>query len=162
MTWEEDFFYDILNDELFEIGIDIVWLLRSRQVDLAGLFNLKPLPSSTFSSNGEAVMALGSSPSTSSKVISCNVCGKDIAGSRYAPHLERCLQGGKRAVRRPSDLFPEEQRKIKKEVVDPFPNSPVVRIKLRAGVPMGNKVRLGASLEEFYASKTKEEVKPPS
>lgn len=23
MTWEEDFFYDILNDELFEIGIDV-------------------------------------------------------------------------------------------------------------------------------------------
>lgn len=111
-----------------------------KQVSLHVCHNLPPsrcvtisLPLLSYMGMCGAAMALASSPTTSSKVISCNVCGKDIAGSRYAPHLERCLQGGKRAVRRPSDLFPEEQRKIKKEVVDPFPNSPVVRIKLRAG-----------------------------
>lgn len=89
------------------------------------------------------------------KTVTCQLCKEQVAGARYAPHLERCMNGGKRGTRKHYDALPNmlqyysSKPKIKKEFVDPFPDSLVVRIKLRNGVPVGNSHRQGASLDEF-------------
>lgn len=72
------------------------------------------------------------------KPISCNICGEQVAGSRYAPHLERCMNGGKRGSRRYFDSLQDTKSlkvsmsKVKKEA-DPYPESTIVRIKLKDG-----------------------------
>lgn len=72
------------------------------------------------------------------KPISCNICGEQVAGSRYAPHLERCMNGGKRGSRRYFDSLQDSKpssklSKTKKDSGDPFPESFVVSIKLKDG-----------------------------
>lgn len=75
-----------------------------------------------------------SSSGTNSRFVSCNVCGKDIAGGRFAPHLERCMNGGSRTTTGGFDLLPDTVReKPKKEHIDPHPTSMVIRIKMRNG-----------------------------
>lgn len=73
-------------------------------------------------------------PISSIRPVVCNICGKDVAGSRFAVHLERCMNGGKRSNRRHYEVLGgDDLRKAKKEIVDPFPQSMVVRVKVRAG-----------------------------
>lgn len=115
-----------------------------------------------------------------SKFVTCNVCGELVIGKRFAPHLERCMTGGKRGQRRHYDALSytsTTRTKPKKEQIDPFPNSPIIRIKLRNGgniqlrfqfrinklnlihdsVPYGNTFRTGVSLEEFEKAKEEEQ-----
>ncbi len=70
------------------------------------------------------------------KPITCNICGEQVAGSRYAPHLERCMNGGKRGGRRYFDSLQDVRTvkvpKLKKDV-DPYPESLIVRIKFKDG-----------------------------
>jgi hypothetical protein len=71
------------------------------------------------------------------KIITCNLCGEMVAGSRYAPHLERCMNGGKRGSRKHFDALQDISKSIKSSKSmkrsDPYPQSMVVRIKLRHG-----------------------------
>jgi hypothetical protein len=71
--------------------------------------------------------------SSAVKPVACNICGKEIAGSRYAPHLERCMNGGKRGAKRYDFLTDDLRAKTKKDFVDPCPQSMVVKIKFRQG-----------------------------
>ncbi|RYH29040.1 hypothetical protein EON65_09885 [archaeon] len=84
-------------------------------------------------SSSDGIHAITSS-GAASRFVSCNVCGKDIVGSRFAPHLERCMNGGSRTTTGGFDLLPDTvKEKVKKEPVDPHPTSMVIRIKMRNG-----------------------------
>ena len=70
----------------------------------------------------------------SNKSVTCNICSESVAGTRFAQHLERCMNGGKRGVRKNFDFLRDKVKvRVKKEVVDPDPRSPIVRIKLKNG-----------------------------
>ena len=72
----------------------------------------------------------------------CPICRESVGASRFAPHLEKCMRGGKRSAKvatttEVSTLFsdglllPVEKPNIQLE--DPYPNSLVVRIRVRNG-----------------------------
>lgn len=68
--------------------------------------------------------------------VPCNVCGEEVSGLRFASHLERCINGGKRGGRKFYESLKdpvEPKPKIRKETVDPHPTSLIVRVKLRNG-----------------------------
>ena len=122
-------------------------------------------------------IAESSKPTSSSAhlmLVNCPVCEESVSGHRFAPHLEKCLRGGKRGSKRAS--FAElmlpytSSTKIKTITVDPYPNSRIVRIKMRNGgesytalstlpdfeltrhvcsVPKVNQIREGVSEKEF-------------
>lgn len=124
----------------------------------------------------------------SQRAVVCSLCGEAVAGSRYAPHLEKCMNGGKRGSKKHYDSLqdPVYKSKYKKEFVDPYPNSLVVRIRYKNGgksprlllmttflilvcmclfvminiVLYGNTRRIGVSEEEFKAAQ--EEAANPS
>jgi hypothetical protein len=73
--------------------------------------------------------------------VNCPICSELVAGRRFAPHLERCMNGGKRGVKRHYDYLHDEGTakppKAKSgdalELLDPLPTSLIVRIKLKNG-----------------------------
>jgi hypothetical protein len=97
------------------------------------------------------------------RTVVCPLCKESVAGVRYAPHLERCMNGGKRGVRRHYDFLHDNavslpyyssKPKQKKEFVDPYPDSLVIRVRVKNGGPVGPPLRHGATLEEFEATRT--------
>jgi hypothetical protein len=88
-------------------------------------------------------------------VVQCPLCLESVAGTRFAPHLEKCMNGGKRTsltTRKYDGLYGDDWHtgsKAKAVFCDPFPNSAIVRVKLKQGVPRPNQQREGVSLEEF-------------
>lgn len=89
-----------------------------------------------------------------SMTVQCPLCLASISGSRFAPHLEKCMNGGKRGSlsnRKHDSLDVVHVKKDKVVFTDPFPESTVIRIKMRNGLPRVTAVREGASLEEFLA-----------
>jgi hypothetical protein len=55
-----------------------------------------------------------------------------VSGNRFAPHLEKCLNGGKRAAKTTTSFTaPPPEKKVKMPPVDPHPQSLVIRIKLK-------------------------------
>lgn len=90
--------------------------------------------------------------------VPCVICKESVSGSRFAVHLEKCMNGGKRGSRRfyesldyhtTSYKAPKAPKQSDKDLPDPYPDSLVVRIKLKNGMPRGNTKRIGASIEEF-------------
>lgn len=76
------------------------------------------------------------------KTVICQLCKESVAGVRYAPHLERCMNGGKRGARRHYDYLHDtsaglpyynSKPKVKKEFVDPHPESLVLRFRVKNG-----------------------------
>jgi len=72
-------------------------------------------------------------------VVSCPVCKEAVAGQRFAPHLEKCLNGGKRGGlgNKKSSSFSAlgiglPYYNVTKKV-DHYPQSLVVRVKLKDG-----------------------------
>lgn len=73
--------------------------------------------------------------------MNCPICNELVAGRRFAPHLERCMHGGKRGTKRHYDYLHDELGKslVKAkssdviEPQDPHPKSLVIRIKLKQG-----------------------------
>ena len=83
--------------------------------------------------------------SSQPNIVSCPVCYETVAGQRFAPHLEKCLNGGKRGGL-PSKKSSTGTNcnssnnmgiglpyysQVKK--IDPYPNSLIVRVKLKDG-----------------------------
>ena len=82
--------------------------------------------------------------SSQPKIVACPICGETVAGQRFAPHLEKCINGGKRGGGLPKkSSLPSKcssqtagfhlpyytaPRKI-----DPHPSSLVIRIRLKDG-----------------------------
>ena len=81
--------------------------------------------------------------SSQSNIVTCPVCYETVAGQRFAPHLEKCLNGGKRGglpSKKASGAGCSTNNmgiglpyysQIKK--VDPYPLSLIVRIRLKDG-----------------------------
>ncbi len=112
--------------------------------------------------------------SSYSTTIFCPMCNEQVAGTRFAPHLEKCMNGGKRGSRKYNDaLFDDSMYRLPTkprvaEIPDPYPSSLIVKVRLKQGgenntpasicplsyilnlvVPYGNTRRIGASLEDF-------------
>jgi len=102
------------------------------------------------------------------QVARCPICDQPVAGGRFAPHLERCLSGGKRAgidlaslaehaggtSKVPSSIGTLSSAKYVKYLHDPHPHSPIVRIRINVtgaaqGQPKVYQDREGVSLEEW-------------
>jgi hypothetical protein len=91
--------------------------------------------------------------------VCCAICKESVSGSRFAVHLEKCMNGGKRGSRRFYESLDYHTTSYKapkatnpppnKNLPDPYPDSLIVRIKLKNGVPRGNSKRIGATIEEF-------------
>ncbi len=78
------------------------------------------------------------SSSSSSRNVTCPICNELVAGTRFAPHLEKCMNGGKRGSRKFNDaLFEDSSGRAPKAAkvveVDPYPTSLIVRIRLKNG-----------------------------
>jgi hypothetical protein len=96
------------------------------------------------------------------QVAKCPVCKEPVAGVRFAPHLERCLSGGKRAgldALLSGDILSQSARGAAGDnrstrAQDPYPRSAIVRVRLNAsgmaqGLPKANQDREGVSIEEW-------------
>jgi len=90
--------------------------------------------------------------------VKCPMCYETIGGQRFAPHLEKCMKGGKRGGRKdkyysslslPYYNINAAKPKPPMTLVDPHPQSLVVRIRLKNGQPKYNNMRCGATIEEF-------------
>ncbi len=77
-----------------------------------------------------------------SKTVICQICKENVAGVRYAPHLERCMNGGKRGIRRHYEYLHDtslslpyysSKPKAKKEFIDPHPTSLILKFKVKNG-----------------------------
>ena len=98
--------------------------------------------------------------------VTCPVCKENVAGQRFAPHLEKCLNGGKRGGlvgnKKSSSSFGglgiglPYYNVVKK--VDHYPQSLVVRVRLKDGIPKRNAIREGAPLSEFISWKEIEQA----
>ena len=90
-------------------------------------------------------------------VVQCPICLESVAGTRFAPHLEKCMNGGKRqslATRKYDGLYGDDwhtSKATKPVFTDPYPNSAIVRVKLKSGLPRPNQLREGVSVEEFVS-----------
>lgn len=65
----------------------------------------------------------------------CPQCSQVVGGNRFAMHLEKCMNGGSRSTKKHYDalddgFFLQGRSNFK---TDPFPDSLIVRIKLRNG-----------------------------
>lgn len=87
-------------------------------------------------------IGMQASSGASNGTVNCPICNELVSGKRFAPHLEKCMNGGKRGSKRHYDYLHEEtgsktQLKPKSteivEQLDPYPRSLVVRLKLRNG-----------------------------
>ena len=90
-------------------------------------------------------------------VAQCPLCLEQVSGTRFAPHLEKCMNGGKRTslgIRKYDGLYGDDwhTRREKMVFTDPYPNSAIVRVKLKNGMPRPNQVREGVSIEEWNTS----------
>lgn len=93
--------------------------------------------------------------------VTCPVCKENVVGQRFAPHLEKCLNGGKRGGlvgnKKSASSYGSlgiglpYYNVVKK--VDQYPQSLVVRIRLKDGLPKRNAIREGAPLSEFISTK---------
>ena len=93
-----------------------------------------------FHNIGNIVVKQPQEPAPTTKLhtitVVCPICSESVGGSRFAPHLEKCMNGGKRGSRKYSDnMFDDDISKITKpkqpENPDRYPTSLVVRIKLK-------------------------------
>lgn len=75
--------------------------------------------------------------SRNGQTVFCPVCGSEVSGKRFAPHLEKCFRGMKRGSKSSASFaansLPYDNIKPKKPFIDPFPDSLVVKIKLKNG-----------------------------
>jgi len=95
------------------------------------------------------------------QVARCPVCDQPVAGGRFAPHLERCLSGGKRSGLDMSSLGGGSSKPSTVGIVsgikqqrDPYPQSAIVRIRINVsgatqGLPKVYQDREGVSAEEW-------------
>ena len=166
----------IILEDCFEMH----WLVKSGQIDTNEILGIEPIPKDgwkdlgnasaqgpkkgngvgiggqTSKNGGTAKIKPGyslASTGLGSQIAQCPICTQLVAGSRFAPHLERCLGGGKRAGRAHfSSLEEIILKKAKPQpFVDPYPNSVIIRVKLRAadGIPHVKQQREGVSKEEW-------------
>ena len=81
--------------------------------------------------------------SLSSTVVGCPLCKEVVSGHRFAPHLEKCMNGGKRGglvpVKKTSTAYSNSNigiglpyQNISKKI-DNYPQSLVVRVRLKDG-----------------------------
>ena len=67
------------------------------------------------------------------------MCHELVAGTRFAVHLEKCMNGGKRGSRRFYESLIDDgykgvvKPKIINGFIDPYPKSLIIKIKLRNG-----------------------------
>ena len=142
-----------------EDAMEMHWLVKSGQMSKDELFGIEP---SLDELSGEGVgrktggvvgglngkvglggkksQGGGSSSLHGAQAAQCPVCRQFVSGSRFAPHLERCIMGKKRVERSHysslDDGIHSKSRKV--PFVDPHPDSAIVRIKVRRdnGAPL--------------------------
>ena len=82
--------------------------------------------------------------SSQPKIVACPICGETVAGQRFAPHLEKCINGGKRGGGLPKKSFLPTKGSSQSagfhlpyytapRKIDPHPSSLVIRIRLKDG-----------------------------
>ena len=90
----------------------------------------------------------------------CPSCKQLTGAAKFALHLEKCLKGG---IRNNKRIFGETEQNSKRfdfpdvlpprasrlPPIDPYPESLVIKIKLKDGKPYRNLFRLGVSMEDF-------------
>jgi Sgf11 (transcriptional regulation protein) len=92
--------------------------------------------------------------------VTCPVCYETVAGQRFAPHLEKCLNGGKRGggPSKKSSLSSSCSTNnlgiglpyyTAPKKIDPFPLSLVIRIRLKDG---GKAFSCSISMDVIIAS----------
>lgn len=119
MSSVEDCILNLLVDSIVRKEcFDVHFLLKSNQMTLEEVYNVRELPKSSsgsglwivdckwidnrpiciltdkskLSSSGSGSLQTHLAPMT----VICPVCSTQVGGQRFAPHLERCMNGGKR------------------------------------------------------------------
>jgi hypothetical protein len=168
-----NYLHSIIEEILFDEAIEFMWLIRSGQLSLEDLYNVQsfaePSPPQTKIESilkktqitGSAGGISSSSSNWMNRTVVCPLCKESVAGVRYAPHLERCMNGGKRGVRRHYDFLHDNavslpyyssKPKQKKEFVDPYPDSLVIRVRVKNGgnCSMLSKLHIVVFTKPFY------------
>jgi hypothetical protein len=91
----------------------------------------------------------------SSGIVSCPVCRENVSGQRFALHLEKCLNGGKRAAarRKPGNgqvADPTASSSISTRRLNTY-GSLIVRIKLNNGGKAPKFKHVNALIGKYYA-----------
>jgi len=111
-------------------------------------FATKPTGKATNAGNGSGKSGKNNFP----MIAQCPVCLEQVSGTRFAPHLEKCINGGKRVSVSRTSYYDDAGWMQTKKVpfTDPYPSSHIIRIKtMRNGLPRANLVREGVSSEEW-------------
>jgi hypothetical protein len=144
----------IIDELIFEEGINYLFLYRSGQLKLdketklvQSINSIETIKSNVLNLIIKYIINFKScfisdfnnyfrDRTRKSQVVVCPVCLQEVAGQRFAPHLEKCLRGGQRGSKRTESkeiIIESSSIKRKRIHVDPYPNSLIVRIKLRNG-----------------------------
>jgi hypothetical protein len=67
------------------------------------------------------------------KLVICPICFEQVSGTRFAPHLDKCMRGGKRGIKNIQYIGLPEEKKSKKVFIDPYPDSLIIRLKCKDG-----------------------------
>jgi len=171
---EEDIINTLIDDLSLELCFEMHYAVKTGDMTLDELYGIQPLESNAIATTevvkgGIQAKKNGStSSSNSAGIVSCPVCYEIVAGLRFAPHLEKCLNGGKRGgiqAKKSSTTSCNGNNMgiglpyfsmVKKP--DPYPQSLVVRVRFKDGVPKKSQIREGVLLADFQSWKEIEEA----
>jgi Sgf11 (transcriptional regulation protein) len=131
----------VIDDMVLEGTIDIHWRIRTRNLTAE---ELDELTSTAATGEDDVVAPPSPSPISVLKASQCTaicpLCRESVGASRFAPHLERCMRGGKRGgVGSKRTLHCSIQElglpyyTVRPKPVDPYPKSMIIKVKLRNG-----------------------------
>ena len=150
------------------IILQMMWFVRTNGITLDEIYNVEPIESffeqekltgnllnimiscvRVISVISQISLPVGNqaASSSSSGTVNCPICNEIVSGRRFAPHLEKCMNGGKRGSKRHYDYLHDDvfggglgNKSLSKaksmdslELQDSFPHSLVVKIKLKNG-----------------------------
>jgi hypothetical protein len=161
MDVESCVFDEILDELILEEAFDFHYTLKKKLITVDEIYNVFPIPSKSDleeeRQNQSNDLGIGKVQSAPNMLVQCPVCNESVGAVRFAPHLEKCLRGGKRGNRdTKSSLFDvglQYATKVKAVPKDPHPESLVIRIKTKNGVPKPNQIRIGVAMEEWLQNK---------
>ena len=140
----------------------MMWCIRTNNISMDEIYNVDPIESyfeqEKLSGNigwqlsDEIFMIFDaiyytqgnqSHSSSGAGTVNCPICSEIVSGRRFAPHLEKCMNGGKRGSKKHYDYIHDDALTSKAlvkpksseslEAQDAYPKSLIVRIKLKNG-----------------------------
>jgi hypothetical protein len=89
---DETLSLDIINELVYEITLEysfeLHWLIKNGNLNLDELYNVQPIENEI---EKNTLVDQINVKSNTSLIVACPVCLENVAGSRFAHHLEKCI-----------------------------------------------------------------------